>query len=168
MIKSKNGRFRHPLYKTPTYASWKAMKQRCFREADPYFPNYGGRGISVHPKWMTFDGFVADMGERPEGTTLDRIDLNGNYEPGNCRWATITQQNRNRSDTHWVELNGERKSLAEWCELRGLSPKMVLLRVKRFGWSYSEALNTPNLGRGYSRNRRKQRHGSPCPQWSAA
>ena len=78
------------------YRSWKAMKNRCMRPADQAFRRYGGRGITVCERWMTFEHFVADMGARPEGTTLDRINPDGNYEPGNCRWATWSVQNTNK------------------------------------------------------------------------
>jgi len=91
---------RHGHYGSPTYVSWKKMKQRCSDPNDVGHPRYGGRGITVCERWLGPDGFVnflADMGERPEGKTLDRIDPDGNYEPGNCRWATPKEQRANRS-----------------------------------------------------------------------
>jgi hypothetical protein len=85
---------------TPTFNSWASMRDRCGRPAAPAYPNYGGRGITVCDRWATsFENFLADMGERPEGTTLDRIDPLGNYEPGNCCWSTPTEQARNRRKT---------------------------------------------------------------------
>lgn len=85
---------------SPTYKSWTSMRVRCLcRTANNYAP-YGGRGIRICDRWLeSFENFLADMGERPEGTTLDRIDNDGNYEPGNCRWATVAEQNRNKSTT---------------------------------------------------------------------
>jgi len=82
---------------SPTYRSWKAMKRRCDDEKFKQYENYGGRGITYDPRWVNFDYFFTDMGERPSGTSLDRIDRNGNYSQCNCRWATRTQQNRNTS-----------------------------------------------------------------------
>lgn len=82
--------------KSPTYNSWTAMLDRCTRESHPYYSYYGGRGIQVCARWMKFENFLADMGERPESLTLDRIDPDGNYMPENCRWATRKQQRANQ------------------------------------------------------------------------
>jgi hypothetical protein len=79
-----------------TRMSWKGMKRRCLNPNAPGYEYYGGRGITVCERWLTFDNFLADMGIRPEGLSLDRIDNNGNYEPGNCRWATRSEQQRNK------------------------------------------------------------------------
>jgi len=82
---------------TPTYRSWQGMKARCSNPNDPYFHRYGGRGITVCDRWKEFENFLSDVGVRPEGRTLDRIDPDGNYEPGNFRWATPVEQAQNRS-----------------------------------------------------------------------
>jgi len=86
--------------KGSTYLSWYAMKQRCFNPKHDAYIHYGGRGISVCERWMLFENFLADMGEKPSvGMTIDRINVDGNYEPGNCRWATWSQQAYNKRKT---------------------------------------------------------------------
>jgi hypothetical protein len=79
-----------------TYSSWRSMKSRCTRSNHVSYPHYGGRGITYAPRWESFENFLADMGERPEGTSLDRINPDGNYEPGNVRWASAAVQRKNR------------------------------------------------------------------------
>lgn len=86
----------HGGWNTPEYKSWTAMKTRCDNPKSTNYPGWGGRGIAYVSAWADFRQFLADMGPRPDGTSLDRIDNDGNYEPGNCRWATPTEQNRNR------------------------------------------------------------------------
>ncbi len=93
----------------PTYRSWQAMKRRCDAPKDKYWKRYGGRGISYDPRWASFDMFLADMGPRGDGLTLDRIDNDGNYEPGNCRWATASEQRRNHPHARgWKRPNAVR------------------------------------------------------------
>jgi hypothetical protein len=116
---------KHGLTNTPEYMSWQHMKDRCLNPESDNYPGYGGRGIGVCDRWQGEDGFenfLADLGPRPEGTTLDRWPNNkdGHYEPGNCRWGTGGEQMRNTRRTHWIEYNGERKVLTDWVKWLGM------------------------------------------------
>lgn len=127
------------------YHSWRSMKSRCRNENDPAYPRYGGRGVNVCDEWFdSFDKFLADMGPKPTTKyTVDRFpDNNGNYEPGNVRWATPDQQNQNRRDTHQLTLNGVTKSISEWAEVKGWTRGLIYQRIKN-GASDEEALTRP-------------------------
>ncbi|MHB8815449.1 MAG: hypothetical protein ACYDAE_19565 [Steroidobacteraceae bacterium] len=133
----------------PTYLSWQRMKSRCLNPNDKDYRHYGGRGIRVCERWLKFENFLADMGERPAGTQLDRRENNGHYEPGNCRWITKKQNSRNRRRSVMVTVDGVTRCAAEWAELKGLPLETVSARLKR-GWSAERAVNTP-LDARYSR-----------------
>lgn len=120
----------HGLSKTQIYFVWSAMRRRCGNPSDKRFSDYGGRGIKVCERWNnSFEAFLQDMGPRPEGGTLERIDNNGNYEPGNVRWASWKEQARNNRRNHLHTINGQTKSLAEWCEILGEPWTTVKKRV---------------------------------------
>ena len=113
---------------TPLYRVWLSMRERCNNPDCKSFTNYGGRGITVCPEWDDYLVFKADMGDRPKGRSLDRIDNSGPYSKANCRWATQQEQVWNTRVARWVEFNGERKVLSEWARYFGMTPG------KLYGW----------------------------------
>ncbi|MDD3472141.1 MAG: hypothetical protein PHS86_05100 [Syntrophaceae bacterium] len=121
------------------YNSWQSAQYRCRVPYAKDFPKYGGRGIKFCKRWLFFDNFLKDMGPRPKNTTLDRIDVNGHYEPRNCRWATPTEQMRNRRCSVKLTYNGEEKHLNEWAEELNLSRTTIEQRLRR-GYSEKDAL----------------------------
>jgi hypothetical protein len=136
-------RVTHRLSRTTTYAIHRSMLARCTNPNCKDYPRYGGRGISVCERWKSFDNFLADMGKRPEGLTLERNDVNGNYEPSNCRWATQKEQQRNRRTNVFVTHDGITATVAEWAERTGLERKTLEYRI-RVGWAPARALTTPS------------------------
>lgn len=115
------------------------MFARCYNHNDKRYDRYGGRGITVCERWQDFDKFLLDMGEKPNGMTLDRIDNNGSYSPENCKWSTPKEQARNRHTSKIIEYHGQSKSLAEWCELLGLNYIRTLGRINNCKWPIERA-----------------------------
>src|SRR5258708_3593459 len=116
---------------TPTYRTWCSMRARCLNPNFHKYKSFGARGITICERWSKFENFLADMGERPEGKTLDRYpDKQGNYAPGNCRWATRSEQQRNRNDNHQVAYKGVTRLLIEWAELIGISAVTLRARLR--------------------------------------
>lgn len=125
----------HGMTGTPTFKSWESMLQRCYNENAPDYPRYGGRGIRVCPQWKaSFITFFEEMGERPEETSLDRIDNAKGYSAQNCRWATRSEQQRNKDNSHNVTFNGKTQALIDWARDTGIAYG-VLLRRRYAGWS---------------------------------
>jgi hypothetical protein len=119
------------------------MRTRCYDSNYKKFYNYGGRGITICDQWLvSFEAFLADVGERPPGCTLERRENDGNYDPGNCYWATKAEQSRNKRNNRWITFRGERKVLVDWAASRGMSPQVLRYRINR-GWSPERALLTP-------------------------
>lgn len=117
---------------TATYRVWRSMISRCYEPVNTSYKYYGGRGIKVCARWRSsFAAFLKDMGERPAGKEIDRIDNNGNYEPRNCRWATRKQQNRNTRHNHNVTHNGKTQPVSAWAEELGVSRKVIYGRLRR-------------------------------------
>lgn len=144
----------HGLRHTPIYESWAAMKARCTNPRNPSYRNYGGRGIAVCSSWISsFEAFLSDMGPRTDGTSLDRIDVDGNYEPSNCRWASSKTQQRNRRNNRHISVNGETKTCAEWAEIKGLRLGTLWNRLD-LGWSDADAVLTPILNQSEQARRK--------------
>lgn len=122
-----------------TYHSWVGMIQRCTNVNHGSYSRYGARGISVCDRWMLFDNFLADMGEKPPHTSIERVNNNLGYEPGNCRWATAIEQARNKRNNRLITIDGTTKSIAEWASEKGLHPSTISDRKQR-NWSDSESL----------------------------
>lgn len=128
---------------TREYRAWASMVQRCYDPAWHRYRDYGARGITVCDRWRLakgFEHFLADMGQCRAGLQLERIDNHGHYEPSNCRWATIREQQRNKRTNFLVTLNGETKPLVAWCEERGLNYFTVWSRIRVLGWIVERAL----------------------------
>jgi hypothetical protein len=127
----------------PAYQTWKGMKQRCDNPNADNYADYGGRGITYDPRWIDFNVFLGDMGDRPKGMTLDRIDCNGNYTRENCRWADKLTQDNNRNSTRWLEFKGETLSVTQWAVRLGVHVKTLNSRLNYLGWSVERTLTTP-------------------------
>ena len=127
-----------------TWRRWRSMKARCEIKGSKSFPAYGGAGITVCERWSnSFANFLGDMGECPdESMTLDRLDNAIGYQPGNCRWATKTAQNRNSSRNHLIEHGGKKLCVSEWAEITGIKYRTIMTRLAK-GWSAEAALTTP-------------------------
>ena len=134
----------HGSHSSPEYDAWQHMKSRCTNPNTMYYANYGGRGIRVCAEWLnSFEAFYRDVGPRPSDKhSLDRIDVNGDYVPENCRWATKVEQARNRTTTTYIRYNDSLVSLADAAELSGVSRKTVSTRLCR-GWSQEALLLQP-------------------------
>jgi hypothetical protein len=124
-----------------TYSTWAGMVQRCTDSNQRAWKNYGGRGIRVCERWLKFENFLADMGEKPEGRTLERTENDGNYEPGNCVWATPGEQSRNRRANRMFELKGRQVTLTDASAELGLDRHTIPRRLKR-AWPLDRALDS--------------------------
>jgi hypothetical protein len=130
---------------TSEYARWCSMKERCGNPKTKSYHRYGGRGIKVCKRWAaSFEAFYADMGQVPPGKSLDRIDNNGNYEPGNCRWATKHQQAANARNAKIVQHDGRALCVSEWARILGIKTSTISQRL-RLGWPVKMALTPGNL-----------------------
>lgn len=123
--------------------TWYAMLSRCHNPNTVGYPRYGGRGITVCERWHSFQHFVEDMGERPPGHSIERLDNNRGYEPDNCVWATPKEQSRNQITNRRLTLGDRCLTLTEWAECLGTSTTTIARRIDDYGWSEERALSTP-------------------------
>lgn len=119
----------HGMVKTPTYGTWSAMVQRICNPANPKYPVYGGRGIDIDPRWREFKTFLSDMGERPKGTTIGRIDNDRGYWVDNCEWQTAKQQQNNTTQNQFIEIDGDRKTAQQWSDITDVKLGTILWRL---------------------------------------
>lgn len=140
----------HGMGKTRLYRIWSNIKSRCENPGSSVYERYGGRGITVCDEWrdsfQSFKDWAEENGYK-DNLTIDRIDNNGEYSPENCRWATPKEQGNNKRNNHLIEINGETKTLSQWCDLYGLSSDLVKQRINKLGWSPLMAFTTPIGGR---------------------
>lgn len=138
--------FKHRMSRTETYRTWTSMKARCNNPGSPNYPAYGAVGIRVCDRWDRFDSFLEDMGVRPRGTTLDRIDGSKGYCPENCRWATVDVQIKNRKITRYFKHEGRLKTCREIANETGVNAYTLLSRLK-IGWTIDRAISQPVVNR---------------------
>ena len=141
---------KHGLSKSKIYKVWCSMKARCNNPHGESYKNYGSRGITICDRWNGPDGFknfYADMGEAPRGMSLDRIDNDKGYSPENCRWATRKQQQNNTRSNRYITMNGQTKTIHEWCDEYGIDYETVRRRIDTYHWTEQEAITTPVYGK---------------------
>lgn len=126
------------MTKTPTWVTWDQMCSRCLKDTYKDYHRYGGRGITVDPDWLDFCNFLRDMGVRPEGKTLDRIDNNLGYCKSNCRWATPKEQANNRRSNKLIEYQGETKTVSQWADHLGVNRHALGYRLRSPNWSIED------------------------------
>ena len=144
--KSKERATKHGLTTTPIYPIWKLMKHRCYNPHDKRFENYGARGIKVCDEWLhDFQAFYnwAMANGYKNGLSIDRMDVNGNYEPSNCRWATRIEQANNTTQNHYITFNGVTKTMSEWAKELDMSYTTIRARLNLYHWSVEKTLTTP-------------------------
>lgn len=132
----------HGMKYTPTYSCWDAMKARCRNPKNIGFKDYGGRGINYDDRWADFNNFFADMGQKPDGMTLDRKDVNGPYCKDNCRWATSEEQANNTRNNIRITIDGVTKTMSQWCRINGIKPITAWMRMDR-GWDHVKSVTMP-------------------------
>lgn len=143
---------------TPEWRCWRGMRERCIHPQHRQYSDYGGRGITICDAWLhSYEQFLADVGRKPTPAhSIDRIDVNGNYEPGNVRWSTSGEQQRNTRSNRLETYNGETLCLADWADRTGIRSGTILARLNR-GWSVERSLTIPPLpANGHETRARKR------------
>lgn len=135
----KGGRLKHGMYGTRTYTTWQRMKDRCLNKNNPDYRYYGGRGITICDRWLKFENFYKDMGERPKNKTLDRIRNSEGYSKENCRWATPKEQQNNTRANHFLTFNNKTQNIQQWSEELGINNMTIYSRIRN-GWNVKKAL----------------------------
>lgn len=161
-IKNKNGDKRgccgiHGLSRTRIYNTWTDMKKRCYNKKNKRYANYGNRGIVVCEEWKkSFELFHewAILNGYSDELTIDRIEINGNYEPNNCRFSDRKTQQRNTTRNHYVTAFGKTKTIVEWSEINGLSPDLIKDRLNKLSWDPEEAVTLKPIKTGKNRERK--------------
>ena len=132
----------HGMRTSPEYQTWRGMLERTSNPRNNHYHIYGALGVTVCPRWMSFELFLEDMGTRPDGTTIDRFpDMSGDYKPGNCRWATPSEQSRNTSRTKFITWDGLTLCTKDWAERLGITGPALKWRIKT--WGLDRAMTTP-------------------------
>lgn len=133
---------RHGKSRSRVYRIWGGMVGRCTNPNDPAWKHYGGRGIEVCDRWLTFSNFIEDMGDPPDGLTIERIDNDKGYSPDNCHWATMLEQQNNRRNNVVLEVNGRQQTISQWAREKHLSRQLIQYRLAA-GWAIDDAVNQP-------------------------
>jgi hypothetical protein len=138
-----NPRKKHGMYGTKEYNAWNAMKSRCYNKDYPSYSSYGGRGIKVCDEWLNnFTAFYEYIGDAPSVEySLDRINFDGDYEPGNVRWATVYTQNNNRGSNRVITYNGETRTISEWSRHLDINTATLFSRLDKYGWTIERAFS---------------------------
>lgn len=137
---------KHGLSHTSMYRLWRGILSRCLNKKYRTYPRYGGRGIKICERWMEFENFLQDMGERPSGTSLNRINNDGDYSPDNCEWATAVAQANNTASNVNITWKGRTQTIAQWAKELGMHHAVLRYRIDA-GWEIDRALTTPARAR---------------------
>lgn len=134
----------HGMRFSPEWRTWRHIKDRCYNPNTERYPHYGGRGIKVCDRWLnSFENFYADMGKKPEGYSIERINIDGDYSPENCKWIALRDQANNKKNNKFVTFKGKTQTVAQWAEELGFNKQTLYSRLNGYGWSVEKSLTTP-------------------------